>query len=69
MVGLPLAVFLTFAASVLTGHFLGQDADYYLPMAAAVAFGSGVGQVIRVLRAKRPKAAAWPQLPPPPRPD
>ena len=66
-----LAVVLGFATAAFTGLvLLDREADYALPMAAAVAVGGGIGQVIRVLWPKKAREPAWPATAPPPgRPD
>ena len=66
-----LAMAVGFAAAAFTGLVvLDHDADYALPMAAAVAVGGGIGQVIRMLWPKKAREAAWPATAPPPgRPD
>jgi len=73
--GVAWAMALGFAGAAFTGLvLLDHHADYALPMAAAVAVGGGIGQVIRMLwpkKPKKPKQAAWPATTAPPhgRPD
>lgn len=70
--GVAWAMALGFAGAAFAGLvLLDHDAEYTLAMAAAVAVGGGVGQVIRMLWPKKHRELAWPATtaPPPGRPD
>lgn len=69
--GVALAFVLGFAGSAFAGLvLLDHDADFALPMAAAVAVGSGSGQLIRMLWPKRTNTSPpLANAAPPQRPD